>query len=240
MEISSDFSAPGRRSSSRKRPKPVFACLTAILGVAAAAPACGQQRKEAPPPMELSRTVRPWEFLPVTGQRSALFANEAGATEVWVYPLKLFREFHLNFLTQGRVLPAEALARTLTVRPESTALLYAGDARRHLPRLERAATCVLFWRGTREIRRVCRLSHRNRCSRRIPDQLFGIRDQFVPAGAHGKGQRDKTHCHRRFNGRPHRGREHLSAFDRGLRRTARGIPEILPGLSRAYGQPGTS
>src|SRR6516225_3933093 len=105
MEISSDFSAPRRRRPSRKRPKPVFACLTAILGIAAAAPAAWcQQRKEAPPPLELSRTVRPWEFLPVTGQRSALFANEAGATEVWVYPLKLFREFHLNFLTQGRVL----------------------------------------------------------------------------------------------------------------------------------------
>jgi len=77
--------------------------------------------------MELSRTVRPWEFLPVTGTRAALFGNETGKMEAWVYPLKLFREFHLNFLTEGRVLPADTLARTLTVRPESATILYAGD-----------------------------------------------------------------------------------------------------------------
>jgi glycogen debranching enzyme len=47
--------------------------------------------------------------------------------EVWVYPLKVFREFHLKFHTEGRVLPAEALARTITVRPESATILYAGD-----------------------------------------------------------------------------------------------------------------
>jgi glycogen debranching enzyme len=47
--------------------------------------------------------------------------------EAWVYPLKIFREFHLNFHTQGRVLPAETLARTLTVRPESATIHYAGD-----------------------------------------------------------------------------------------------------------------
>src|SRR5262245_18713843 len=47
--------------------------------------------------------------------------------EARVYPLKIFREFHLNFLTEGRVLPAETLARTLTVRPESATILYAGD-----------------------------------------------------------------------------------------------------------------
>ena len=100
----------------------------AVLGITAAAPAIwGQQQKAVPPAMELSRTVRPREFLPVTGQRSALFGNEAGEMEVWVYPLKLFREFHLNFLTEGRVLPAETLARTLSVRPESATILYAGD-----------------------------------------------------------------------------------------------------------------
>src|SRR6202040_3959703 len=42
-------------------------------------------------------------------------------------PLKILREFHLKFRTEGRVLPAEALARTLTVRPESSTILYAGD-----------------------------------------------------------------------------------------------------------------
>jgi glycogen debranching enzyme len=86
-----------------------------------------QQSQSASEPLKLSRTVRPWEFLPLTGTRAALFGNECGTMEAWVYPLKIFREFHLNFVTEGRVLPAEALARTLTVRPESATILYAGD-----------------------------------------------------------------------------------------------------------------
>jgi glycogen debranching enzyme len=47
--------------------------------------------------------------------------------EAWVYPLKIFRDFHLRFLTEGRALPAESLARTVIVRPESTTILYSGD-----------------------------------------------------------------------------------------------------------------
>src|SRR5690242_1021551 len=44
--------------------------------------------------LELSRAARPWEFLCATGQRAGLFGNEAGAMEAWVYPLKIFRNFH--------------------------------------------------------------------------------------------------------------------------------------------------
>src|SRR5256884_122330 len=129
MEISREFSYCPQRKSWNKWSKPVFACMTAILGITAAAPAARsqQQQKEVSPPMELSRTVRPWEFLPITGTRAALFGNEAGGMEAWVYPLKIFREFHLHFLTEGRVLSGETLARTLTVRPESATILYAGD-----------------------------------------------------------------------------------------------------------------
>ncbi len=80
-----------------------------------------------PPPVELTRTVRPWEFLSSVGRRAGLFGNEAGNFEAWVYPLKILRDFHLRFLVDGRAVPAEALTRTLTVRPESTTILYAGD-----------------------------------------------------------------------------------------------------------------
>src|SRR5438876_1165220 len=59
--------------------------------------------------------------------RAGLLGNESGRMEAWVYPLKIFREFHLKFHTEGRVLPAEALARTVTVRPESATILYASD-----------------------------------------------------------------------------------------------------------------
>ncbi|HEY6768835.1 MAG TPA: hypothetical protein VI386_29110 [Candidatus Sulfotelmatobacter sp.] len=79
-------------------------------------------------PLQLSRTVRPWEFLPITGTRAGLFGNEAGTFEAWVYPLKIFRNFQLTFHVGDRALPAESLARTLTVHPESAEILYAGDS----------------------------------------------------------------------------------------------------------------
>lgn len=77
--------------------------------------------------LELSRTVRSWEFLTAVGTRAGLFGDESGKMEAWVYPLKLFRNFHVQFEVGGRILPAEALARTVTTRPESCSVLYAGD-----------------------------------------------------------------------------------------------------------------
>lgn len=94
--------------------------ITPLLGAAIAA-------AQTSPVLELSRPVRPWEFLSAVGTRAGLFGNEAGQFEAWVYPLKILRGFHLRFLSGGRVLPAEALARTVTVRPESSSILYSSD-----------------------------------------------------------------------------------------------------------------
>ena len=80
------------------------------------------------PEIELSRSVRAWEFLPVVGTRAGLFGDESGRLEAWVYPLKLFRDFHLTFHVSNRALPAENLARTLTVTPTSATLVYVGDS----------------------------------------------------------------------------------------------------------------
>jgi glycogen debranching enzyme len=77
--------------------------------------------------LELSRTVRPWEFLSATGTEAGLFGNEGGTVEAWVYPLKILREFHLRFHTDRRVIEASTLARTITARPESVTILYTGD-----------------------------------------------------------------------------------------------------------------
>ena len=85
------------------------------------------QSADSPQSVELSRTDRPWEFLSATGTRAGLFGKEAGQFEAWVYPLKILRDFHLRFHVDGRVIPAETLARTVTVRPESSAILYTGD-----------------------------------------------------------------------------------------------------------------
>ena len=109
------------------RLKRIGACLAAmILGIGAPA-GWSQQAEEEPHDLELSRGVRPWEFLPIVGMRAGFLGNESGRMEAWVYPLKIFRDFHLKFHTEGRVLAAETLARTVTVRPESATILYAGD-----------------------------------------------------------------------------------------------------------------
>jgi glycogen debranching enzyme len=108
--------------------KLIGACIAAAVVMGIGAPAGWSQQPEGKPhDLELSRGVRPWEFLPVTGMRAGLLGNESGRMEAWVYPLKIFRDFHLKFHTEGRVLAAEALGRTVTVRPESAAILYAGD-----------------------------------------------------------------------------------------------------------------
>jgi glycogen debranching enzyme len=86
-----------------------------------------QTRSNPAHPLELSRPARPWEFLPLVGKRAALFGDETGRMEAWVYPLKLLREFHLQFHEGGRVVPAEVLARTVVVHPESSTIVYSGD-----------------------------------------------------------------------------------------------------------------
>jgi len=78
-------------------------------------------------PIELTRTIRPWEFLSATGMRAGLLGNESGRMEAWVYPLKIFRDFHLKFHVDGRTTPADSLARTLITRPESSTIVYTGD-----------------------------------------------------------------------------------------------------------------
>jgi glycogen debranching enzyme len=103
-------------------------CLASLAMVLAVGTA-GQGAPVAPSKsLDLTRTIRSWEFLPVVGTRAGLFGNETGRFEAWVYPLKIFRDFHLIFHVGDRALPAETLARTLTVRPESASILYAGDS----------------------------------------------------------------------------------------------------------------
>jgi glycogen debranching enzyme len=103
-------------------PFAVFLLFASTLSIASA-----RTSNDPPSSLELSRPVRPWEFLPVVGTRAALFGNEAGRMEAWAYPLKFLREFHLIFHEGDRVIPAESLARTVIVRPESSTIVYSSD-----------------------------------------------------------------------------------------------------------------
>jgi glycogen debranching enzyme len=104
----------------------IIALLVASVA-AATASLQAQPAIQPQPKLELTRAVRPWESLDVTGSRAALFGNESGRVEAWVYPLKILRNFHLLFHAEEHVLLADSLARTVIVRPESTTILYASD-----------------------------------------------------------------------------------------------------------------
>src|SRR6202022_4052429 len=99
----------------------------ALAGPSRSGHRAGRAAQERPRSLELSRPVRPWEFLCAVGTRAGLLGNEAGRMEAWVYPLKLLRDFRLRFHTEGRALPAETLARSLITRPESSTIVYTGD-----------------------------------------------------------------------------------------------------------------
>ena len=77
--------------------------------------------------LTLSGNARDWQFLDAVGPHSALLGRENGSVEAWVFPLKLFRNFHLTFRAGDHVIAAESLPRTITIRPESTAIRYIAD-----------------------------------------------------------------------------------------------------------------
>src|SRR5437879_13431617 len=92
-----------------------FIAATASIGIGAPS-GWGQEPPEPQSRLELSRAVRPWEFLPVTGTRAALLGNESGRMEAWVYPLKIFRDFRTKFHSEGRVLMAEGVGAPVARR----------------------------------------------------------------------------------------------------------------------------
>src|SRR5580658_1288760 len=121
-----------RRCKARLAPfrrwmQPMLVPLVASLFASTISIASAQTLNEPSHSLELSRSVRPWEFLPLVGRRAALFGDESGHMEAWVYPLKFLREFHLQFHEGGRVVPAESLARTVIVHPEWSTIVYSGD-----------------------------------------------------------------------------------------------------------------
>jgi glycogen debranching enzyme len=105
-------------------------CSTVLLQNSNAKPqsaGAAQQDSTGSAPLQLSRTVRPWEFLSAVGTEAGLFGNETGTVEAWVYPLKILRELHLRFQTDRRIIDSATLARSITARPESVTILYTGD-----------------------------------------------------------------------------------------------------------------
>jgi glycogen debranching enzyme len=76
---------------------------------------------------QLSREARPEELISVPGQNSAILGHESGRFEAWAWPLKILHDFHISVRAGGQILTGDSLVRSITVRPESTTLVYAGD-----------------------------------------------------------------------------------------------------------------
>ena len=77
---------------------------------------------------QLSREARPEQLIAVPGQSSAILGHESGRFEAWAWPLKILHDFHISVRAGGQIFTGDSLVRSVTVRPESTTLVYAGDA----------------------------------------------------------------------------------------------------------------
>jgi glycogen debranching enzyme len=94
----------------------------ALSCVLCASPAAAQSASALP---EISRSERHGAFVSAVGRRAALLGTDDGQFEAWVYPLKILSDLHLRFNVDGRILPAEPLARTVITRPQSTTIVYS-------------------------------------------------------------------------------------------------------------------
>src|SRR6202023_2722366 len=103
----------------------IFGCLLIIAGGAAAADK--GKDKDHPASLELTRPGRTWGFFSARRTRAGIFGHRSRGPEGWVFPLKIFRDFHLRFHTEDRALPAESLARTVIVRPAATTIVNTSD-----------------------------------------------------------------------------------------------------------------
>lgn len=81
----------------------------------------------APPVQTISRPARAWEFLDAVGPRAGLLGAENGTLEGYVYPLKIFKDLRLRFITGSQTLPAGTLSRRITSRPGAYTITYTGD-----------------------------------------------------------------------------------------------------------------
>ncbi|HEY3836745.1 MAG TPA: hypothetical protein VGL72_09240 [Bryobacteraceae bacterium] len=76
----------------------------------------------------VSRPARPDQLIAVPGQQSALLGRESGRFEAWAWPLKILHDFHISIRVDGQILTGDSLIRSVSVRPQSTTLVYAGDS----------------------------------------------------------------------------------------------------------------
>jgi glycogen debranching enzyme len=112
----------------------VVLAIMALLACAASA----QSPTAAPRPKKLvdrfsaasgleSRvTANPARYFDAIGRKAAVFGKQDGRFEVWLWPIKVLHGFHLEFRLDNmpEAVRGEDYLQSVTVRPESTTLLY--------------------------------------------------------------------------------------------------------------------
>jgi len=107
---------------SRRHRIPGTTLALALSCLLCASPVATQSASALP---EISRSELHGAFVSAVGRRAALLGTDDGKFEAWVYPLRISRDLHVRFHVDGRILPAEPLARTVITRPESTTIVYS-------------------------------------------------------------------------------------------------------------------
>jgi len=109
----------------------ILAVLVLLNSLAAAEPApTGIAKFELTPgPLEYSGAANSWRFINAVGEESGIWGFENGRLEGWVYPLKLFHDFNLQFQMQGdpRIYSGPDLVRSVRVFPHMVQLQYSAE-----------------------------------------------------------------------------------------------------------------
>ncbi len=76
-------------------------------------------------PIELTGTARPNAYFDAVGHKAAIFADESGVFESWVFPIKLFHDARISVRVDGQDNPVDfaVIVQRVIARPEATTLI---------------------------------------------------------------------------------------------------------------------
>jgi glycogen debranching enzyme len=81
-------------------------------------------------PLTITRAVEPTKPFTVAGERGAIFGEQSGKFEAWIYPVKIFSAFSISAELEDYPVPIDvsALSAVIEVAPEVTTITYSHAA----------------------------------------------------------------------------------------------------------------
>lgn len=130
----------------------VYTLLAGLSGWGWAASALGPIARFPlrPGPLAITRPVEPSKPFTVAGERGAIFGEQSGKFETWLYPVKILSGFRISAELADYPVPIDvsALAATIEVAPAMTTITYSHAAftlkQRMFAARNAAAVVVLF------------------------------------------------------------------------------------------------